>query len=154
MRRLASFLSFSGRADRQDLLAASLILGAAEVAKLVLPLPRLFAWALTAFVLWAGSAAMVKRLHDTGRSGWWLPGGLAFCLGWMVVAVIGCFAAFGLDALRPGNALYPVSLGLAFLPMLGAMLWLHAQPGDPVPNRFGPPRPARATATGGVRAAA
>jgi uncharacterized membrane protein YhaH (DUF805 family) len=154
MQQAARQFSFSGRADRHDLLVVSVVLGIVELARMWLPLPQLLSWCFTGLVLWIGCAAMARRLHDTGRSGWWMVGGLAFSLGWMVASVILCMMAFGLDALRPGNALYPVSLGIAFLAPMGALLWLHVQPGDAAANRFGLPRPARAKAAEGVGATA
>jgi uncharacterized membrane protein YhaH (DUF805 family) len=141
MSRLKSFLSFSGRANRHDLLIISLVLTALELAKLAVPLPALAGQVLAGAILWVGLAAMARRLHDIGRSAWWLLGGVAFCFGWTAVVVILTIALLGLPALTPGNPLYPVSLGTAFLAPLGALLWLHLARGEFGVNRFGPPRP-------------
>jgi uncharacterized membrane protein YhaH (DUF805 family) len=66
----------------------------------------------------------VPRLHDIGRTGWWVMAGVALEVVGLIVAlfVLNSLAATGL-----------VSLGV-----LGLMAWLGAIPGEDGPNRFGP----------------
>lgn len=138
-----SFLSFRGRANRHDLLVVSLALTAVEAFRYLAPLPTLAGQVLSGAILWIGLAAMARRLHDVGLSGWWLLAGVAFSFGWTALVVVVVLMTLGLPALTPGSALYPVSLGLAFLAPLGALVWLHLSPGQFGVNRFGPPRPVR-----------
>lgn len=123
------------------MLVVSIILTVLELAKLLVPMPVIAGQILAGVVIWVGFAAMAKRLHDIGLSAWWLLGGAAFCFGWTAVVVILTLLTLGLPALTPGNPLYPVSLGLAFLAPLGALLWLHLARGEFGVNRYGPPRP-------------
>jgi len=86
---LKKYADFSGRATRSEywwfVLCEVLILGIASLISDTLP--GLFALALVLPALAVGA----RRLHDTGRSGWWLLlmlvpfiGGL-FLLYWMVL---------------------------------------------------------------------
>jgi uncharacterized membrane protein YhaH (DUF805 family) len=70
-------------------------------------------------------AVGVRRLHDTGRSGWWT---MLVYLPWL-----GTFAA---TAYRPG--LVEIMTGVF---VIGGVAWLAmmALPGNPGTNPFGPP---------------
>lgn len=71
-------------------------------------------------------SAVVRRLHDLGRSGWWL---LAWGLWAMACALIHAFVPyFG------GLA---VGFWLWWIPSLVILGWLALWPGTPGPNRFG-----------------
>jgi uncharacterized membrane protein YhaH (DUF805 family) len=68
---------------------------------------------------------MIRRLHDTGKSGWWA---LAITFGPFV----------------PMIALLPFAPMTVLLPMVVLLsvvwtIWLGAIPGDPHENRWGPP---------------
>jgi uncharacterized membrane protein YhaH (DUF805 family) len=136
-------LRFSGRADRRDLLVVSLVITAFELVLFVLPMPELMRQASGAILIVVALAAIARRLHDIGLSGWWQVLGIAASLGWTVLVVLAVLFLFGLDALVPGSMGYPLALGATFLAPLGLLLWVHLAPGDPLPNRFGPPRPVR-----------
>jgi uncharacterized membrane protein YhaH (DUF805 family) len=147
-----------GRMSRQDLLLA---------ATLMLTLDMLLAemttgaalYALKGAAYWIGGVGIIKRLHDTGRSGWWFAGGIAALCIW--AAIIGLAVGFtvGLQAMHPGALGYIVMLSALMLPALGATLWLHFAEGEPGMNRFGPepagilaqfaPRPGGESATSG-----
>lgn len=95
----------------------------------------------TVFLYWLPYlAVMVRRLHDTGRRGWWLLKPMALSLG----------AMLALGALvMGGGALTLLALPLALVP-IGAAIWqivVLCLPGEEGDNRFGPdPIPDRYTA--------
>ncbi len=133
-----------GRIGRFGLLVSATLMLAVEALLLILTpeqadgLP-VYLWPLKAFELWVGLAAMIKRLHDVGRSGWWVLGGMAgICIWSAVVAVVFVFVLGG-QAFQPGSAGYVMLLGILMLPALGLAFWLHLAPGDPFPNHYGPP---------------
>jgi uncharacterized membrane protein YhaH (DUF805 family) len=70
----------------------------------------------------------VPRLHDIGQSGWWVGG--------MIIAEIAVMIA-ALASLPEDQAL--AVLGLFGLLILVGLVVLGALPGQPGPNRFGPP---------------
>jgi uncharacterized membrane protein YhaH (DUF805 family) len=94
-------------------------------------------YAVKALAWWIGSVGVVKRLHDTGRTGWWLLwGACAMCV-W--AAALGLAIAFvvGFEALQPDGLGYLALLAALMIPALGATLWLHFAPGEPAMNRYG-----------------
>ena len=38
-------------------------------------------------VLLPGIGVSIRRLHDTGRSGWWILLGFVICIGWIVLII-------------------------------------------------------------------
>ncbi|MFM9975060.1 MAG: DUF805 domain-containing protein [Beijerinckiaceae bacterium] len=133
-----------GRADRSDLLIAAGILIVLEVLMLLLQnAPGGFGsapvYALQGLMLFIGTVVTIRRLHDLGRSGWWILGGIAgFCIWTAIIAVSGLFVS-GRELLSPGSNSIMVFGGLLMLPALGVTLWLHLADGEPFKNRFGYP---------------
>ncbi len=82
-------------------------------------------------------SAQIRRLHDTGRSGWWVGGFyIAMILGG---GLIGATVAMSGSSGEPGGAgmgLIAV-LSIAGLAYAIAMLVFMVKRGDPGPNRFG-----------------
>jgi uncharacterized membrane protein YhaH (DUF805 family) len=73
----------------------------------------------------------IPRLHDIGRSGWWLLAPLALEFGGAIAIVL---------YLPPDIA--DVAIGLIVLVIVGLLIWLGAVPGETEANRFGdPPAP-------------
>ena len=71
-----------GRIGRRDLLLAACAVLGIELL-LMAPSNEMIALLAKSLALWIGSAAIIKRLHDLGRSGWWLPAGLGgLCRAW------------------------------------------------------------------------
>jgi uncharacterized membrane protein YhaH (DUF805 family) len=93
--------------------------------------------ALNLAFVWMAFSATAKRLHDIGSSAWWA---LGFFLIWMagcLVVGLVVFFAIGPDALDPGTMAYMGLLGIFGAPVLYALVWLHAKPGEAGANRFG-----------------
>ena len=89
-------------------------------------------------------AVSVRRLHDSGLSGWWLSApvgagllGVGCLVGGLGSIVAGAFAGNADKTLGLGVALF-VAGGLLLLVSLAAMLVLMLRPSTPGPNRFGP----------------
>lgn len=78
-------------------------------------------------------AVMVRRLHDSGRSGWWAGGYLSVSIaGWLV----------GHFSLKPDAAAWLMDADLAIAILQGVYLlvlvyWL-SMPGVPGENKYGP----------------
>lgn len=149
-----------GRMSRTDLLVSAVTVLAIEGALALLqPGETMAAWpviAAKACSLWIGVAALIKRLHDIGRSGWWaLAAAGALCI-WTAVLAFGLVLVFGADTFVPGSFGQTLMLALLLLPAIGFTLWLHLAPGDPATNRFGAPaapaadRASRPTQTAGA----
>lgn len=94
-------------------------------------------------LLWPSLAGTVKRLHDRGRSGWWVV--VFWLLGilpWiaLVVAFFAGVAMHGRIA-GSGQGLLALAAGLGILGTIVA-LWMFIElgflRGTPGPNRFGP----------------
>jgi uncharacterized membrane protein YhaH (DUF805 family) len=134
-----------GRIGRSGLLISASLMLAVEFLLLTLTpdpasgLPT-YLWPLKALELWVGMAALIKRLHDVGRSGWWVLGGMAGICVWSAVVAIVFVFALGGQAFQPGSAGYAMLLGILMLPALGMAFWLHLAPGDPVTNHYGAPQ--------------
>jgi uncharacterized membrane protein YhaH (DUF805 family) len=90
-------------------------------------------------LLLPGLSVAVRRLHDTGRTGWWLmlPTGAA------ILTVIGAYAAAIVNPDEPPAGIGLVFIGLPALLVIAAgillLVWMF-QPGDPGNNRYGPNR--------------
>ncbi|WP_413870467.1 DUF805 domain-containing protein [Albidovulum sp.] len=131
---LDKYATFSGRASRSEYwyfsLFSFLVSFGLNVLELVVMerdsaiMSNLF-WLAT---LLPTVAVTVRRLHDTGRSGWWVGGGIIGLLG------LGFFAS---TAGPHGNEALGVLLGLAFLIWCVAMFVFLVLRGDPGPNAFG-----------------
>ena len=69
--------------------------------------------------------AQIRRLHDVGRSGWWVAAILAA----QIALTVGLYLAFGSE-----DAMYVAAAVLTLIPII----WIGALPGTPGENRFGP----------------
>lgn len=140
MGRLRQYFSFQGRLTRVTFwvtfIVATVILFLAAtlsvpIAKLAAPLAYLLYVAVVP-VLVAWVAAMVRRLHDRNRTGWWAP---VFLLG------PGFLYYFGLGALSVGSIKQQSAafLSVVALLLLGwSVIELGLLRGTVGPNRFGP----------------
>ena len=93
---------------------------------------------LNAPILWVGTTVCVKRLHDVGRRGWWIPGafGIWFVAAMMIATIVSI--VLGADAVEPGKPAFLAVFAAITLPAFGALLWLHTAPSMELANRFGP----------------
>jgi uncharacterized membrane protein YhaH (DUF805 family) len=125
-----------GRASRQDLLVAACIMLTVDML-LAAAADGVALYALKALAYWIGCVGIIKRLHDVGRSGWWLSGGAGVLCMWAAVLGLGIGFTVGIEALQPGASAYLILLALLMLPALGITLWLHLAEGEKGMNRFG-----------------
>jgi uncharacterized membrane protein YhaH (DUF805 family) len=101
---LAKYAVFNGRASRPEFwwfqLFCGVVLIAAEVVvSPAVPFSDYHALGLIAILLTAlpALAVAVRRLHDTGRTGWWLLIGIVPLLGDLVLTVLCCLPGTGGD---------------------------------------------------------
>jgi uncharacterized membrane protein YhaH (DUF805 family) len=125
-----------GRMSRQDLLAASVIMVAVDML-LSAVTGGIAVFVVKGVAYWIGGVGVHKRLHDIGRSGWWLAGGLALLCMWSALIGLGIGFTLGLESIQPGNPGYIAILAAILMPSLGAALWLHLAEGEKGMNRFG-----------------
>ena len=132
-----------GRCNRQGFLALALVLLALQtVAGIILavngkPIDGPLAMTLNAPLMWVGAMAVLKRLHDMGRSGWWV---LASFVGWIVGAVVVATVAtmvLGQQNMQMGSVGFWIVFAMITLPAFGGLLYLHAAPGDATANQYG-----------------
>jgi uncharacterized membrane protein YhaH (DUF805 family) len=125
-----------GRMSRQDMLVAATLMLMIDMVLASLATGFLL-YAVKGIAYWIGGVGIVKRLRDTGRTGWWLLGGLVVFFIWAAVIGVGMVFVLGLEPLHPGAPGYVMVLGLLMLPALGAALWLHLAEGERGMNRYG-----------------
>ena len=133
-----------GRCDRRGLLALAIIimvlqaaLALAVLASGIEPAPLIVDMVNAVFVYMA-FAATAKRLHDTGRSAWWIVGGAIAVVAWSIAVAFSAVLALGPDGFDPGSFWWIVAVTVSTLPAFALLLWLHCAKGDSQANRFGP----------------
>jgi uncharacterized membrane protein YhaH (DUF805 family) len=136
-----------GRCNRHGFLVVALILLAFQIlggALLVLAGADLqggLAIALNMPLFVVGTMAVFKRLHDIGRSGWWVPGAIVFWIVGSMVINLTASLIIGPDvmlaAVAEQSALFWMMFATIALPAFGGLLWLHATAGQSVANRHG-----------------
>lgn len=147
------FLSLRGRIGRGAFWLGFGLVVAAGVALGMIPAAG--PW-LVLPLIWPQVALHAKRLHDMGRSAWWmlLPTGLATAsLTGVIVAAGGALNAaalsdHGADAALSAQAqqgtLVAIGLGLLTLLIgLGFLSWVGFAPGQAQANRYGRPPAAK-----------
>jgi uncharacterized membrane protein YhaH (DUF805 family) len=133
---LALLLDPRGRISRQDMLVAATIMLAVDVGMSAVA-TGYFGYVAKALAYWIGGVAIVKRLHDVGRSGWWMAAGMAaFCM-WSAALGVAIALTIGFESLQPGGIGYVSLLAALIIPALAVTLWLHFAAGEPGMNRFG-----------------
>jgi uncharacterized membrane protein YhaH (DUF805 family) len=133
-----------GRCNRKGLLLAAAILLALQAAVALalwgagLDLTGHLAMAASAAFCWIGFALISKRLHDLGRSSWWIPGAMLVWLAAIVCLAVAIVLTGDPDLLATGTPSYWLTLSAMLLPLVMTALWLHTAAGQPGDNRFGP----------------
>ena len=133
-----------GRANRRGLvvlamivlLAQACVYGGGYLAGRALQGPA--SWVIHSLLIWLGTAAVSKRLHDLGISAWWL---LWAAIGVFVWTFIGSFAVvltLGFEAAAPGSTGMMIAMAVSFAPILALTVWMHAASGAQGDNKFGP----------------
>lgn len=142
MDRIAPFFSFRGRVGRREywltvIVSWVVLFAAGTLAAVLGGFGLIVAVPLFGLVLWATLAILVRRLHDRGRSGWWL----LLMLG--PVLTLSFLGAAASTADKDAGAFFQL---LSFPFSLWILIDLGCLPGKPGVNRFGPPlsRPAAA----------
>jgi len=94
---LKNYVGFQGRASRQEYwmfvlvhVIISLILSALSFVESLANLSAVLAGIYSLFVLLPSLAVGVRRLHDTGRSGWWVFISLIPLVGSIILLVFLC----------------------------------------------------------------
>lgn len=102
---LKKYAVFSGRARRKEYWMFALFAGIIAVVLAVIGLVIKFPYLVVLFylaVLLPGLGVSIRRLHDTGRSGWWLFIGIVPVIGGITLLVFTC-----LDSAPGANAYGP-----------------------------------------------
>lgn len=133
-----------GRCNRRGLLlAAALLLGlqvstGAALLAVGLGLTGRIALTLNLVFCWVGFAVVSKRLHDLGRSTWWVPTAVLIWLAGAISVIVAIVLIGDPEYLTPGTPGYWLVFGLMMVPLFITAVWLHVAEGDAVENRFGP----------------
>lgn len=137
-----------GRCNRQGFLTLAIgllvlqFLAAGIVGLLGHQLDGTLFWLLNGPLFWIGFMAVLKRLHDVGRAGWWAPAAFALWIVGALVATIVVILVAGqetwTEALKAQSALYWLVFAVLVVPAFGGLIWLHTATGDTGANRFGP----------------
>jgi uncharacterized membrane protein YhaH (DUF805 family) len=94
LQALKKYAEFSGRARRMEywmfVLFYIIIAVVLTIVEMVIGLPGILSGIFGLAMLIPGIAVTVRRLHDTGRSGWWILIGLIPVIGTIVLLVFMC----------------------------------------------------------------
>ncbi|MBU2583593.1 MAG: DUF805 domain-containing protein [Alphaproteobacteria bacterium] len=88
--------------------------------------------------IWVATSAAIKRLHDMGQSGWWVPGFFLALLVWTLLVSFGSFLAFGDAVTSIGSTEFMIHTAIVTALPFAVTIWLHFASGDKGPNRYGP----------------
>jgi uncharacterized membrane protein YhaH (DUF805 family) len=133
-----------GRCNRRGLLLAAVLLLALQLAAGValwtsgIGFDGHLALLLNAAFCWVGFAVVSKRLHDLGRSTWWVPTALLVWLAGAISLAVAIILVGDPEILTPGAPSYWVAFGVMLAPLLIGAVWLHVADGEPDDNRYGP----------------
>ena len=133
-----------GRCNRKGLLLAAAILLALQVAAAFVlwsagfDLASPVVQATNLAFCWIAFALISKRLHDLGRSAWWIPAAVLIWLA-AIISLAGAIVLSGdPDMLAPGTTVYWITFTAMLMPLLAAAIWLHTARGNEGSNRYGP----------------
>lgn len=138
IRPLKRFAKFSGRAPRAEFwwfylatIVVDRILTAVDSS--LIGFEGILAGSFSLIILLPSIAVTVRRLHDTGRSGWWVVAMIA-----LLALAVASYVGGGLDESFEGPwAWSTVVLGVAALTMAVTLFVFTVSPGSPQTNRYG-----------------
>jgi uncharacterized membrane protein YhaH (DUF805 family) len=91
---LKNYVGFQGRARRKEywmfVLFSVIVSIVLSILELIISLPSVLTGLYSLAVLIPSLAVGVRRLHDTGRSGWWLLISLIPLIGAIILLVFAC----------------------------------------------------------------
>ncbi len=88
--------------------------------------------------LWLATSAAIKRLHDLGLTGWWVPAGVLILFVWTLIAAFVSFLVYGDAVGVPGTFEFGVYAAAVMSWPLAVTVWLHYARGEAGANRYGP----------------
>ncbi|WP_417722459.1 DUF805 domain-containing protein [Salipiger sp.] len=150
------YATFSGRASRSEfwwwvlfVVGMSVVLGLADrmlfgADPVTGRAPRRLSGVFNLLVLLPWLAVAFRRMHDSGRPGWYYFAPLLVSVGLMFVLLSGIVIATATDVDPTGVSLLVGGVGAAatmviHLCMVVLMIWWLTRPSDPGENRYGPP---------------
>ncbi|MGL4322646.1 MAG: DUF805 domain-containing protein [Beijerinckiaceae bacterium] len=132
-----------GRVSRKGFIVASAvligleILGALLIYGAGLAADGVLIMALKCAFVWVALVACVKRLHDLGYSGWWLAIFSIIQVMWTAILVSAMVAAIGIEQLQSGSLWSNAMYAGAFMPLIGAAIWIQLARGEARINPYG-----------------
>ena len=141
-RAFSNYFNFSGRATRAEYWWWVL---ATQGLQLLALIP--FVGGILALLLWVvcvipGLSVAVRRLHDLGKTGWWLLGMIGAYMGATAAFLVGLGIAFS-DEANEGSGLIALAIsgtlggGIMLVAMALWFIWFIRK-GDLGPNKYGP----------------
>lgn len=145
---LGQYVGFSGRARRSEywywILASTLVsMGLALIEELLgFGDSGPFSMVYSLAILLPGLAVTFRRLHDTGRSGWWIIGfylSIVIVSSVLLYSVLGTMNGVDVDTSRQALfGVFGIIFGLAFVIYAFAILYFLCQDSHVGPNKYGP----------------
>lgn len=144
---IKKYVTFEGRARRKEYWMFTLFNVIFVVAAMLLDIllfgasatnptkPRYLTMLYGLFIFLPQLSVIVRRLHDIGRSGWWLAGYYGVAIVCTIVMVIGSVLMLG------GKSSGIVLTGVGFAALMIVAVWMlvwmcfNSQPGE---NKYGP----------------
>ena len=133
-----------GRVNRKGLLGVAIALLSVQALAILghwLETSQILHFVIAVFEvgsLWIATSAAIKRLHDLGYSGWWVPGSILALFVWTLVACFATLLTFGEAVANVGSPGFMVYASAVMFWPLAATFWLHFAPGENGANRYGP----------------
>ncbi len=133
-----------GRCNRKGLLTVSAGMLAAEIAVGaviwlgLMSLEDRAMVAVKAILILAAISAAAQRLHDTGRSAWWIAGAFVGLFAGGLALCFGLLQFMPIASMQPGGSVFLIVTIAITLPMLAMMMWLHFALGETRANKYGP----------------
>ncbi len=133
-----------GRVNRKALLGVAIALLIVQALAIVghwLAASPILHFVITVFELgslWIATSAAIKRLHDLGYSGWWVPGSILALFVWTLLACFATILTMGEAVADVGSPQFMVYAAAVMFWPLAATFWLHFAPGEVGSNKYGP----------------